>query len=337
MSIIEFLKDKLLFLAINLVLFIVVAITMAITNVDLVIIFMVFCIWFIPLILYIVLDMMRHKKYYDEIYRIIEELDKKYLLPEVLNEPNFIQGKILNKVLKEIARDMHENVKYYKDIQHEYREYIETWVHEIKTPIASAKLLVENNSNDITKKIDIQLDRIDGFVEQALYYSKSDNVSKDYIIKEFTLSNVINAVIKRNYRDFINKRIKLDLKDIDHKVYTDAKWVEFIINQIIVNSIKYSKENDARISIYSQQKENSIILTIEDNGVGISGKDINRVFEKGFTGENGRRFGKSTGIGLYLCKNLCRKLGLEIHLKSEIGIGTSVTIIFPCSRYDKLL
>lgn len=337
MSIIEFLKDKMLFLLINFLFFVVISTIMIMINVSMIIVFIIFCIWFIPLLVYIFLDMFKHKKYYDEITSIVEELDKKYLLPELIQEPNFIQGKIINSVLKEISRDMNENVKYYKDMQHEYREYIETWVHEIKTPIASAKLIVENNPSETNKKIDIQLERIESFVEQALYYSRIDNVSKDYIIKEFELSSVINSVVKRNYRDFINKKIKLELKDINYKVCTDEKWIEFIINQIVVNSIKYSKEKDAIISIYSEKKENAVVLTIEDNGVGINDKDVNRVFEKGFTGENGRLFGKSTGMGLYLCKKLCNKLGIEIYLKSEIGLGTTLKVIFPYSSHNDLV
>ncbi|MGL4362056.1 MAG: sensor histidine kinase [Cellulosilyticaceae bacterium] len=337
MSKLTFFKDKVLFLFINFILFVIVAMVMAVVGISMSIILIVFFIWFTPLITYIFVDMIKHKKFYDEITLILDGLEKKYLLPAVLQEPNFIQGKIFANVLEEISKDMHENVKYYRDMQEEYREYIETWVHEVKTPIASAKLMVENYPSDVINKIDIQLDRIEGFVEQALYYSRSEDVSKDYIIKELDLSIVIKKVIKRNIRDFINKKIKLELQNIQCKVvYSDMKWSEFIINQIIINAIKYAKPKEAIIRIYSEEKENSVALIIEDNGVGISDKDIPRVFEKGFTGENGRLFGKSTGIGLYLCKNLCNKLGLEIDIESELGKGTRVVIIFPCSNFNNL-
>ncbi|PEB43963.1 histidine kinase, partial [Bacillus thuringiensis] len=198
-------------------------------------------------------------------------------------------------------------------------------------PIASTKLIIENNQNEITNKIDSQMDRIEGFVEQVLYYSRSNNVNKDYIIKPINLDNVVRNVIKRNYRDFIHKRIKLDIQDIDEIVYSDGKWVEFIINQIIGNSIKYSNNKEQMIRICLIKKTNSVILTIEDNGVGIVTKDINRVFEKGFTGENGRKFSKSTGMGLYLCEKLCSKLGLKIGIESEVNKGTRVTLVFPLS------
>ncbi|WP_331496880.1 sensor histidine kinase [Romboutsia ilealis] len=259
----------------------------------------------------------------------MENLDKKYLLPEVLNESNFIEGEEINYIFKVLSRDMHENVKYYKNIQEEYREYIETWVHEIKTPIASTKLLIENNTNEITRKIDTQMDKIENFVEQVLYYSRSDEVGKDYIIKKTELSQVVKSVVKKNQRDFIGKRISLQLGNLDEIIYSDTKWIEFILNQIIGNAIKYSKGKDDKIKIESKKLDNSVALIIEDNGVGIIERDLNRIFEKGFTGENGRKFGKSTGIGLYLCKKLCDKMGLGLNIESEENKGTKVTVIFP--------
>ncbi|MGN4422292.1 sensor histidine kinase [Bacillus cereus group sp. MYBK30-1] len=331
MNIGEFIKDKMVVIVSNVLIFIILASILLMADVQFIIIFFAFCIWFFPLISYMAIEFIKCKNYYNEINGILENLDKKYLLPEVVKETNFIHGEKINSILREISRDMHENVKKYRDMQMDYREYIETWVHEIKTPIASTKLIIENNQNEVTNKIDSQMDRIEGFVEQVLYYSRSNNVNKDYIIKPINLDNVVRNVIKRNYRDFIHKRIKLDIQDIDEIVYSDGKWVEFIINQIIGNSIKYSNNKEAMIRIYSIKKANSVILTIEDNGVGILPKDINRVFEKGFTGENGRRFSKSTGMGLYLCEKLCSKLGLKIGIESEVNKGTRVTLIFPLS------
>ena len=175
--------------------------------------------------------------------------------------------------------------------------------------------------------------RVEGFIEQALYYARSNDVSKDYIIKEFDLRSVVMKAVKSNSRDFINRKIKLNIKDIDGTIFSDAKWVEFIVNQIIINAVKFSKSGSGEVSIYSKVNENNIILTIEDNGVGINEKDIDRVFEKGFTGDNGRKFGKSTGIGLYLCKKLCEKLGIGISLDSKENEGTKVNIIFPQGRF----
>lgn len=329
MKMIDYIKDKVLFLSVNLMFFILISLFMGFAKAAPVIIFLLFCIWFFPLITYMLLEYIKYRKYFNNIETILENLDKKYLLPEVIDDANFMIGEKVNDILKELSRDMHENVNYYKNIQEEYREYIEMWVHEIKTPIASSKLLIENNNNEITRKINIQMDRIENFVEQVLYYSRSDEVGKDYIIKKIELSQVVKNVIKKNQRDFISKRISLQLDDINEIIYSDTKWVEFILNQIVGNAIKYSKGTQDKITIKAKKLGSSVVLTVEDNGVGIVEQDINRVFEKGFTGENGRKFGKSTGIGLYLCKKLCVKLGLGLQIDSNINEGTKVSIIFP--------
>lgn len=337
MNIGEFIKDKIGVLMVNTLLFIILSVILAALDGSLIIIIFVFCTWFFPLVSYMALEFIKSKSYYDEINSVLETLDKKYLLPEVIKEANFIHGEKINCILREISRDMHENVKYYKDMQGDYREYIETWVHEIKTPISSVKLIVANNQNEVTNKIDFQVDRIEGFVEQVLYYSRSNNVSKDYIIKKINLNDLVKSVVKRNYRDFIYKKIKVDIEDINEVVYSDRKWVQFILNQIITNSIKYSNNRNPIISIYLTKTSSSLMLTIDDNGIGIEDKDINRVFEKGFTGENGRLFSKSTGMGLYICKKLCSKLGLKISINSEINKGTKVTLIFPLSEMVRLI
>lgn len=329
MKMIDYIKDKVLFLSVNLMFFILISLFMGFAKAAPVIIFLLFCIWFFPLITYMLLEYIKYRKYFKNIETTLENLDRKYLLPEVIDDANFMVGEKVNDILKELSRDMHENVNYYKNIQEEYREYIEMWVHEIKTPIASSKLLIENNNNEITRKINIQMDRIENFVEQVLYYSRSDEVGKDYIIKKIELSQVIKNVIKKNQRDFISKRISLQLDDINEIIYSDTKWVEFILNQIVGNAIKYSKGTQDKITIKAKKLGSSVVLTVEDKGVGIVEQDINRVFEKGFTGENGRKFGKSTGIGLYLCKKLCVKLGLGLQIDSNINEGTKVSIIFP--------
>ncbi|MEG0857601.1 MAG: sensor histidine kinase [Terrisporobacter sp.] len=332
MKIIDYLKDKSIYLAVNLMMFIIIASLMYYINISSVIIFLTGCTWFLPLLIYMVIEYIKNKKYFDNVENILDNIDKKYLLPEVIGESNSMIGEEINEILKELSRDMHENVKYYRNMQEEYREYIEMWVHEIKTPIASSKLLIENNNNEITRKIDTQINKIENFVEQVLYYSRSDEVGRDYIIKKIDLSQVVKTVIKKNQRDFISKRISLELEDIDEIIYSDTKWVEFILNQIVGNAIKYSKGKEDKIKIKSKKIANSVVLTIEDNGVGIIERDINRVFEKGFTGENGRKFGKSTGIGLYLCKKLCDKLGLSLSIESNINEGTKISIIFPQSE-----
>ncbi len=329
MSIVEYLKERLLFLAINLILFIILCVVLLIINISTVIILLIFCLWFFPMSAYIMTEFIKAKRFFDELEDVVDKLDRKYLVAEIIKRPEFIEGKIFFDVLKRANKDMHEHVNMYRDMQSGYREYIETWVHEIKTPIASTRLIIDNNENKITKNIEYEMKKVENFIEQILYYSKSNDAYKDYIIKKISLISIVSNVIKNNSKDFINKKISVDIKNVQANIYSDGKWLEFIVNQIIGNSVKYCNEKEGKITISSIINTNNIVLIIEDNGIGIADYDVSRVFEKGFTGENGREFGKSTGIGLYLCNELCGKLGLGLNLTSKKGEGTKVSIIFP--------
>lgn len=334
MNIKDYLKDRTLFLLINFMLFTIIWGIMLLIEISANIIILIFFIWFLPIFSFIIAEYIKQKNFYVEVTNIMDDLDKKYLLAEIIKEPEFIEGKLLYNLLKVGNKDMHEHVKKYKDMESEYREYIETWVHEIKTPIASARLIIENNQNEVTRNINYEIRKVEEYIEQVLYYSRSNNVSKDYIIKEVSLTTLVRNVVKRNSRYFISKKISIHMEAVEGTVYGDAKWLEFILNQVIGNSIKYIREKEGKVRVYTVRNENNIVLTVEDNGIGIIDKDINRVFEKGFTGDNGRKYGKSTGIGLYLCKKLSDQLGLGLSLTSKIGEGTKVNIIFPLGKVN---
>ena len=329
MSLREYLKDKLLFISINLMLFILLLMFLIYIEISFIWWIGIFIIWFLPMIIYFTLDYIKKKDFYYTLINSLESLDREYLVAEVMDEPYFLEGKIVYDALKSIEKDIHKKINYYENKEINYREYIEAWIHEIKTPIASTKLIINNNKNEATKNIETEILKIEEYLEQVLYYARSNDTSKDYIVKKIILKELIKTVLKKNMKSFIYNDISLVLEDLDEVVYTDPKWVNFIINQIIINSLKYSKKEEARINIYSVRAEKNVILTIEDNGVGISTEDVRRVFDKGFTGENGRKYGKSTGMGLYICKNLADKLGFGLELSSELGVGTKVNIIFP--------
>ena len=272
----------------------------------------------------------KKKTYYNNLLNILEDLDQKYLVTELIDRPNFIEGKILKNVVEETGKSMLENVNKYKYIQEDYKEYIELWIHEIKIPIATSKMIIENNKTKVTESINEEINKIENYIEQALFYARSNTVEKDYYIKKVNLKEIINNSILKNKDSLLQNKINIDLHDLEIEVYTDSKWCTFIINQIIQNSIKYSKEDNKKIEIYTKEKKEKVVLYIRDNGMGIKKGEITRVFEKGFTGENGRLNGrKSTGIGLYLCKKLCNRLGIGLELNSEKNIGTEVRIIFP--------
>ena len=277
----------------------------------------------------------KKKNFYNKLKQDLEELNEKYLISEIINTPNFTEGKILKEVILETGKSMLENVNIYKNIQEDYKEYIELWIHEIKIPIATSKLIIENNKSNVTRSINEELDKIDNYTEQALYYARSNDANKDYIITKTSLKEIVNMAVLKNKTNLLNNKVTVNLQEgLDKEVYTDSKWAVFILNQIIQNSIKYAKEADKTIEIFSEEKKEKVILYIKDNGIGIKKGEITRVFDKGFTGENGRIIGKkSTGIGLYLCKKLCDKLGIGIELNSKQNVGTEVRIVFPKNSY----
>ena len=274
------------------------------------------------------------KNYYDTVKSRIKELQEEYLIMEVLPKADFTEANILEEIIRDIGKSMLENVNKYKYLQEDYKDFIELWIHEIKIPIAASKMIVENNKNEITESINEELDKIDNYTEQALFYARSNTVEKDYIVRKIQLKEIVNASILKNKAQLIQNKISIDTKNLDETVCTDSKWCIFIINQIIQNSIKYSKNADRQIEIYGERKKENIILYIKDNGIGIKESEITRVFEKGFTGENGRITGKkSTGIGLYLCKKLCDKLCIGLELNSKKDEGTEVKLIFPNNSF----
>ncbi len=298
---------------------------------------------YIPLIIMglymisIIIEYFKRKKFYDNLLKMLEELDEKYLITEIIKTPNFLEGQILKNSLEQIDKSMLENVNKYKYMTEDYKEYIELWIHEIKIPISASKMVIENNKNAITKSIDEELDKVENYIEQALFYARSNTVEKDYYIRKVVLKEIVNESIKKNKSSLIQEKISIDIHDLEIEVNTDNKWIVFILNQIIQNSIKYRKKENSVIEIYANQGKENVILYIKDNGIGIKQGEITRVFEKGFTGTNGRLSNKkSTGIGLYLCKKLCNKLGIGIELNSVQNEGTKVKLVFPKDSYIEL-
>lgn len=288
----------------------------------------------ILLVISIVVEYENRKKFYNNLNQNINELEDKYLIAEVTETPDFIEGIILKETMQETERSMIEKINKYKNLQEEYKEYIELWIHEIKTPIAASKMIIENNKTEFTKSIEEELDKIENYTEQALFYARSNTVEKDYCITKSSLKEIINLSVMKNKSGLLSNKINIKLNDLEKIVYTDSKWAVFIINQIIQNCIKYSKIENKEINIFSKDEQEKVILYIRDNGIGIIEGELNRVFDKGFTGTNGRiQNKKSTGIGLYLCKKLCSKLGIGIELDSKKDIGTEVRIIFPKNSY----
>lgn len=218
----------------------------------------------------------------------------------------------------------------------EMEEYYTMWVHQIKNPIAAMKLLLQEKSVEFDVSYEqAQLFRIEQYVEMALQYMRLDSQSTDFVIKKVSLHNVVKDAVHKYARMFIQKKIKLDFKDFDIYVVSDEKWLGFIVEQILSNAIKYTDKGS--ISIKCEERANCITLFIKDTGAGINSADLPRICEKGYTGYNGHNSynGKfSTGIGLYMCNKIIKKLSLKMEIESKEGKGTNVKIIFNTGGAD---
>lgn len=270
----------------------------------------------------------RRRNFYRALLVNLEQLDQSYLVLETLEQPNFYDGNILYESLYAVNKSMSENIKTYQSESRAFREYIELWIHEVKTPLTALTLMNHN------PRIATELRRLDDFVDQVLYFSRAENAERDYLISEIPLDKVVHQVALRNQSLLLSQKVSFFAHDLDYPVFTDAKWLEFILGQTVNNSIKYGS---TKIEISAQTNDTKIVLKVCDNGVGISPKDLPRVFEKSFTGQNGRtrhaNSESSTGMGLYIAKTLCDKLGHQIKISSEPGQGTTVEIVFARHNY----
>ncbi|SKA98075.1 hypothetical protein SAMN05443428_12721 [Caloramator quimbayensis] len=202
-------------------------------------------------------------------------------------------------------------------------EYYTIWVHQIKTPIAAMKLILQSENTYINNELLDQLFKVEQYVEMVLQYLRMENMNSDLMFKRCSLDDIIKQAVRKYSKLFIRKKIKLNYENLNCSILTDEKWLTFVIEQILSNALKYT--NEGEISIY-MDKDAPYTLVIEDTGIGIEQEDLPRVFEKGFTGYNGRINKISTGIGLYLCKQILTKMSHTIKIESEVGKGTKVKI-----------
>lgn len=337
MNTLKYLKDKLYIIISFIIIYIIILLMFLAFKIDysLILVTSVLLILFVVLILAV--EYFRKKYFYNNLISNINSLDKAYLVLETLSKPNFYDGEILYQALYEINKSMAEYVKNIEFQMTDFKEYIEMWIHEVKIPISSLVLMVHNNKK-LDKKYEEQLKKLEDYVDQVLYYARSENAEKDYLINEVSLNKVIGNIALKNKDDLLLNKIDLIVKNIDYKVLTDSKWLEFIINQIINNSIKYKRNiKSSYIKIETEEDQDKITLIIEDNGIGIPASDINKVFEKSFTGYNGRIMTKSTGMGLFIVKNLIEKLGHKIKIESKEKEYTRVYIIFNKNHFYDVL
>ena len=268
----------------------------------------------------------------------IDELDSgiyEYLLGELLPASPYLEDRIYRELIRRSNKSVIERIRMLEDEQNDYRDYIESWVHEIKAPITSIQLVCENHKDEVTRQISLENQRIENDVDMVLYYARMEKVYKDYMIEETDLGKAASEILIKNKYYLISNGVRGEVECPD-LAYTDKKWILFILNQLMLNSVKYKSENPKvhpYIHIYTERYGHGVRLIVEDNGTGIREEEMSRIFEKGFTGSNGRNGKKSTGMGLYLCRRLCEKLGIAIEAESVRGEGTKMILTFPVSSY----
>lgn len=211
----------------------------------------------------------------------------------------------------------------YNNMESDIKDFYGLWIHEIKTPIAENKLILADDLPDHKLLIENNK-KIEDYLNILLGFVRFNSKTNDYVFKEVNIDVLVKNIIREKSYDFISKKISLDFGNLNFRTVSDDKWVSFIISQIINNSLKYSSVGGS-IKIYIENKG----LVIEDNGIGIKATDLPRVFEMGYTGENGRKVGSSTGLGLYLVKSIGKDLNLSIKIESEEGKFTKIMINFP--------
>lgn len=236
--------------------------------------------------------------------------------------------RLYQEMIDKLLRDTKQAIRQMSDDYNDQMEYYSMWVHQIKTPISALRLMIQSDEAIVNKSdYYAEIFRIEQYVDMVLQYLRLKNISEDTVITETDVYNVVRDSVRKFGPIFISKHLAVDIQFFDQTVYTDEKWLAFILGQFLSNSLKYSSKGTIRI--YGRADENGWALIFRDEGIGIRSEDIPRIFEKGYTGYNGRIYKKSTGIGLYLAKCAADRLGLKLLVQSKQEKGTLVKVIFP--------
>ncbi|MGT2763932.1 sensor histidine kinase [Streptococcus intermedius] len=230
---------------------------------------------------------------------------------------------LLTSKIRTLENDKKELKIQHQEKQSDLLDYYTLWVHQIKTPIAASKLLVQDLQEQMLKnQLEQELFKIDSYTNLVLQYLRLESFHDDLVVEKENIGDLVKEVVKKYALFFIQQGLSLNLHDLNHTVITDKKWFLVILEQVLSNSLKYTKQGS--IEIFFQEDT----LYMKDTGLGIQNSDLLRVFERGFSGYNGRLTHQSSGLGLYLSKKIADKLGHELHLHSVVGEGTTVMITF---------
>ena len=267
----EYIKDKILICLLHLLCMILLMGFFYITGYNRNAAALILIFWWIILGIWIVTGYYRRKKYFDRAEHILENVDQRYLLGELLPASPYLEDRIYRELIRRSNKSVIERIRMLEDEQNDYRDYIESWVHEIKAPITSIQLACENHKDEVTRQISLENQRIENDVDMVLYYARMEKVYKDYMIEETDLGKAASEVLMKNKYYLISNGVRGEVECPD-LAYTDKKWILFILNQLMLNSVKYKSENPKvhpYIHIYTERYGHGVRLIVEDNGTGI--------------------------------------------------------------------
>ena len=267
----------------------------------------------------LIFQFMKFRQKYIQLERAVNQ--KEFLLENLPKAEDGLEEEY-EKILEHLYKNIQDMENVHNEKEQDMLEYYTLWVHQIKTPIASMYLKLQSEDSEFSREIGTDLMRIEQYVEMVLCYLRLDSSERDYVFREYSLDSIIKQAVRRFAPQFIRKKIKLEYETTNAIILTDEKWLLFVIEQLLSNSLKYTKPGGC-ISLQWKPQQ---ILVVKDTGIGIAKEDLPRIFEKGYTGYNGREDKKASGIGLYLCKRICEKLGYGIRAESEIHKGTEIIL-----------
>lgn len=278
-----------------------------------------------------IVDYCRQRSHLEELEAVMAGLDEKYLFAECAPKPQGMYERRLFDLMRRSEKAMLGAVSDAQAAQREYREYVENWVHEIKTPITAAQLIARGAGADTRRKLTRELGEIEDHVERALFYARAESPEKDFLIRRASLAEIVTQAIGRHRALLLQSGVRVETEGLDREVYTDEKWAGFLLGQLLQNAVRYRGEAPV-ITLSARDLGRQVQLAVRDNGIGIPAHELPRVCERGFTGSNGRARGGSTGMGLYLCRRLAGFLQIDLRFQSEAGAGTTVLLTFPAKE-----
>ena len=268
-------------------------------------------------IIFLFVGFTREKRRHDTVSRIA---DMATLLPDQLPEAETVLEEDYRRLLRLLQEEAIQRKTAEAERVNDLTDYYTAWAHQIKTPIAAMKLTLQNEDSALSRRLNFDLLRIEQYVQMVLTYLRLDSDTTDYVFRECSLDDILRPCLRKFAPEFIDRKLQLTYEPTEQTFLTDEKWLSFVIEQLLSNALKYTRTGGIRIEAEGGT------LRISDTGIGIAPEDLPRIFEKGYTGKNGRRDKTASGIGLYLCRRICTNLGIELSADSTPGEGTTVTL-----------